>query len=452
MNTKAVRIPHVVVLGAGFGGLTAAQSLGHAAVRITVVDRRNHHLFQPLLYQVAMAGLSPADIASPIRSVLRKQRNASVLLADVTAVDLANKRLVLADGELAYDFLVYAPGAQNSYFGHGEWERFAPGLKSIEDAIEIRRRVLVAFERAERAVDDDERARLLTFAVIGGGPTGVELAGSIAELSKTVLAREFRRIDPKATKVVLIEAGPRILPSFDPDLSLRAVDQLSELGVDVRLGARVTTIDEDGVVVSQTAADGKPETERIGARTVVWGAGVAATPLGATLGVPLDRSGRVLVEPDLTLPGHPEAFAIGDAVAFLHTPDGKPLPGVSPVAMQQARCVARSIERALEGPSAPRERFEYFDKGTMATIGRKRAIAQTGALRLTGLAAWLTWLVVHIWYLIGFRNRLAVMFGWAYSYFTYRRGARLITDHWTPPASLPVKSAAGAQAIDGRRA
>jgi len=429
-------IPHVVILGAGFGGLTAAQSLEREPVRVTVVDRRNHHLFQPLLYQVAMAGLSPADIASPIRSVLRRQRNATVLLADVVSVDLADKRLRLADGELSYDFLVYAPGAQNSYFGHDEWERFAPGLKSIEDAIEIRRRVLVAFERAERAIDDEERQRLLTFVVIGGGPTGVELAGAIAELSKTVLAREFRRIDPRATKVVLIEAGTRILPSFDENLSLRAVDQLSDLGVEVRLGARVTTIDADGVIVAQKGVDDATETERIASRTVVWGAGVAPTPLAKTLGVPLDRSGRVLVEPNLTMPGHPDAFAIGDAVAFLHTPDGKPLPGVSPVAMQQARAVARNIHRALAGQHL--EVFEYFDKGTMATIGRKRAIAQTGSLRLTGFMAWLTWLVVHIWYLIGFRNRLAVLFGWAYSYFTYRRGARLITDHWEPPEQRDV--------------
>ncbi|MBI2395499.1 MAG: NAD(P)/FAD-dependent oxidoreductase [Deltaproteobacteria bacterium] len=443
------RLPHVVILGAGFGGLTAAQSLRRAPVRVTVVDRRNHHLFQPLLYQVAMAGLSPADIASPIRSVLRGQRNATVLLAEVTSIDLERRVLQLSDGTLEYDYLIYAPGTQNSYFGHDEWERFAPGLKSIEDAVEIRRRVLVAFERAERAIDDDERKRLLTFVVIGGGPTGVELAGAIAELSKTVLAREFRRTDPARTKVILIEAGPRILPSFDEELSLRAVDQLSDLGVDVRLGARVNAIDQDGVVIAQRAADGRAETERVEARTVLWGAGVAPTPLAKTLGVPLDRGGRVIVEPDLTLPGHREAFAIGDAVAFLHTPDGKPLPGVSPVAMQQARTVARSIVRAMHGEA--HERFEYFDKGTMATIGRKRAIAQTGALRLTGFAAWLTWLVVHIWYLIGFRNRLAVMFGWAYSYFTYKRGARLITDHWKPPEEREAPQASVRAPIAGER-
>ena len=424
-------VPHVVILGAGFGGLTAAQSLRRAPVRVTVIDRRNHHLFQPLLYQVAMAGLSPADIASPVRTILRGQRNATVLLADVRAIDLEHKCLELADGSLAYDFLIYAPGASNSYFGHPEWERFAPGLKSIEDAVEIRRRVLVAFERAERGVDDDERQRLQTFVVIGGGPTGVELAGAIAELSRTVLAREFRRIDPRRTKVILIEAGPRILPSFDEELAQRAVDQLSEIGVDVRVGAKVTTIDADGVVVQQKAADEHVEEERIESRTVVWGAGVAPSALGKSLGVPLDRGGRVIVEADCTIPGHRDAFAIGDAAAYLHTADKKPLPGVSPVAMQQARTVAKSIVHALE--NKPYERFEYFDKGSMATIGRSRAIAQTGALRLTGFMAWLAWLVVHLIYLIGFRNRLSVLANWAYAYFSYRRGARLITDHWEPP-------------------
>jgi len=424
-------IPHVVILGAGFGGLTAAQSLRRAPVRVTVIDRRNHHLFQPLLYQVAMAGLSPADIASPVRTILRRQRNATVLLADVRAVDLKNKQLELAEGSLEYDYLIYAPGASNSYFGHPEWERFAPGLKSIEDAVEIRRRVLVAFERAERGVDEDERQRLQTFVVIGGGPTGVELAGAIAELSRTVLAREFRRIDPQRTKVILIEAGPRILPSFDEELARRAVDQLSDLGVDVRVGAKVTTIDADGVIVRQAGADERVEEERIASRTVVWGAGVAPTALGKTLGVPLDRAGRVIVEPDCTIPGHGDAFAIGDAAAYLHTPDGTPLPGVSPVAMQQARTVAKSIQHALE--HKPYERFEYFDKGSMATIGRSRAIAQTGAMRLTGFAAWVAWLVVHLIYLIGFRNRIAVLANWAYAYFAYSRGARLITDHWKPP-------------------
>jgi NADH dehydrogenase len=422
MATSDRKTPHVVILGAGFGGLTAAQSLRRAPVRVTVVDRRNHHLFQPLLYQVAMAGLSPADIAMPIRSILRKQRNATVLLDEVCGIDLPGRVVRLRSGtELAYDFLVYAAGATNFYFGHEEWEGVAPGLKSIEDAVEIRRRVLLAFERAESVLDDDERKKLLTFAVIGGGPTGVELAGAIAELAKKALAREFRRIDPRAAKVILIEAGPRILPTFDPELSIRAVDQLSDLGVDVRVGAPVTSIDEHGLVAGG---------ESIAAATVVWGAGVAPTPLGRSLGVALDRAGRILVEPDLTIPGHETAYAIGDAAAFVHTDDGKPLPGVSPVAMQQARAVARSIVATIDG--RPRERFEYWDKGTMATIGRKRAIAQAGKMRMTGLLAWLAWLVVHVWYLIGFRNRIAVMLSWAYSYATYKRGARLITGDWDP--------------------
>jgi len=420
---------NVVILGAGFGGITAAQSLARASVRVTILDRRNHHLFQPLLYQVAMAGLSPADIAEPVRSVLRSQENATVLLAEAQSIDLANKRVVLDDRSVDYDFLIYAAGAQNHYFGHPEWERFAPGLKSLEDAIEIRRRVLVAFEEAEKEEDDEKRTKLLTFVVIGGGPTGVELAGAIAELSHTVLAREFRRVDADRAKVILIEAGPKVLPAFSENLSLRAVDQLSELGVDVRVGDRVVKIDEDGVVLRRGGED-----ERILAATVVWGAGVAPVPLAKTMGVPLDRAGRIIVESDCSIPGHPEAFAIGDAAAFTHTPDGSALPGVSPVAMQQARYVARAITHKKK-----QKPFAYFDKGTMATIGRKRAIAQTpealGGLELTGFVAWLAWLFVHLVYLIGFRNRASVLLSWAYSYFTYRRGARLITSHWTSTAA-----------------
>jgi NADH dehydrogenase len=412
--------PHVVILGAGFGGITAAQSLARQDVRVTIVDRRNHHLFQPLLYQVAMAGLSPADIASPVRSILKRQENATVLLGEVQSVDLANKRLLLDEGTLEYDFLIYAAGAQNHYFGHPEWEEHAPGLKSVEDALEVRRRVLLAFEEAERCEDEALRDELLTFVVIGGGPTGVELAGAIAELSHTVLAREFRRIDPDRARVILVEAGPRLLPAFSENLSSRAIDQLSDLGVDVQMGEKVVKIDRDGVVV---VVDGKEE--RIPASTVVWGAGVAPVPLAKTMGVPLDRQGRVIVEPDCSIPGHPEAFAIGDAAAFNHTEDKKPLPGVSPVAMQQARYVARAItQRKKQKP------FEYFDKGSMATIGRKRAIAQAMGFEMTGFLAWLAWLFVHLVYLIGFRNRVAVLLSWAYSYLTYRRGARLITGHW----------------------
>ncbi|MGZ3422724.1 MAG: NAD(P)/FAD-dependent oxidoreductase [Polyangiales bacterium] len=415
--------PHVVILGAGFGGITAAQSLAGKDVRVTIVDRRNHHLFQPLLYQVAMAGLSPADIASPVRTILRKQQNATVLLAEVTSVDLANKTLVLDNGTLDYDFLIYAAGAQNHYFGHPEWERHAPGLKSVEDAVEVRRRVLLAFEKAEREHDEERLQKLLTFVVIGGGPTGVELAGAIAELSHTVLASEFRHVDPDRAKVILLEAGDSILPTFGENLSRRAVDQLSDLGVDVQVGGRVVKIDEDGVVIHRDGVD-----ERILASTVVWGAGVAPVPLAKTLGVPRDRAGRGIVESDCSIPGHPEAFAIGDAAAFNHTPDGKPLPGVSPVAMQQARYVAHAITHKKK-----QKPFKYFDKGTMATIGRSRAIAKAFGLELTGFLAWLAWLFVHLIYLIGFRNRVAVLLSWAYSYFTYRRGARLITGHWESP-------------------
>jgi len=407
--------PHVVIVGGGFGGLTAAQALAGAPVRVTLVDRTNHHTFQPLLYQVAMAGLSPAEIAQPIRSILRAQRNATVLMAAVSAVDLPGRRLLLADGDaLEWDFLVLACGARTSYFGHDDWAAAAPGLKSIEDAVEIRQRVLLAFELAEREEDAARRERLLSFVVIGGGPTGVELAGALAELAKFVLDRDFRRIDPAAARVRLVEAGPRILPSFPDELAESAAWQLRELGVDIHVGAPVTAIEPDAV--------------RLGDRTipcsvVLWAAGVAANPLTASLGVPLDRAGRVVVERDLGIPGHPRAFVVGDA-ARVDDEDGKPLPGISPVAMQQARAVARSIRRAIVGKD--RLAFSYLDKGSMATIGRRRAVAMVDRMHLSGLVAWLAWLLVHIWYLIGFRNRLVVMITWAWSYFTYRRGARLI--------------------------
>jgi NADH dehydrogenase len=406
--------PHVVIVGGGFGGLTAAQALAGDAVRVTLVDRTNHHLFQPLLYQVATAALSPAEIAAPIRSVLAKQRNARVLMADVTAVDLARKVVRLRDGELSYDFVVLATGAGNFYFGHDEWEAFAPGLKTLEDAVEIRRRILIAFERAERETDAARRARLLTFCVIGGGATGVELAGSISELARNVLARDFRAIDPKQTRVILLEGGERVLPAFTPDLSASAERQLAQIGVEVRKGARVTRIDGDGVWLGE---------ELVGAATVLWGAGVRATPLGATLGVPLDAQGRVKIEPDCSLPAHPEAFAIGD-MAVLLDEHGAPLPSTSPVAMQQARHVAKLIRSA----GAARTPFAYVDKGAMATIGRSRAIARTGRLRLSGFTAWLAWLLVHVWYLIGFESRVLVLLRWWWSYVTFRRGARLITD------------------------
>ncbi len=409
-------MPKVIIIGGGFGGLTAAQALANAGVEITVVDRTNHHLFQPLLYQVAMAGLSPAEIAMPIRSILAPQKNAAVILGEVTAIRTRESKLSLKDGELSYDYLIVASGAETSYFGHAEWERVAPGLKSLHDAVEIRERVLLAFETAERSDDPKVRERLLTFAVIGGGPTGVELAGALAELANRVLSSDFRRIDPSSSRIVLVEAGERILPGFAPDLSENAGEQLRELGVEVKTLTRVTAIDDFGVSING---------EVLPCSVVIWGAGVQATKLTKTIGAPLDPAGRVIVEQDCSLPGEKNVFVIGDAACFMH--EGKALPGVSPVAMQQARSVAANIKRDLEGK--PRENFEYFDKGSMATIGRSRAIAQAGRVHLTGFMAWVAWLVIHIWYLIGFRNRFAVLFNWVYQYVAYRRGARLITGH-----------------------
>jgi NADH dehydrogenase len=406
--------PRVVIVGGGFGGLAAAKALARAPVHVTLVDRTNHHTFQPLLYQVASAGLSPADIAAPIRSVLAKQKNLDVQLATVTAIDLAKRVVQLSDGAIPYDYLILAAGAKTNYFGHNDWEAHAPGLKTLEDAIEVRRRMLLAFERAERSSDEAERRRLLTFVSIGGGPTGVELAGAFAELRRFVLAGDFRSIHPQDAKVLLIEAGPRILPSFDESLSQRAVEQLEELGVTVRAGTKVTAIDERGLSMGD---------ERVEAATVVWAAGVAVSSLAATLGVPLDKQGRVQVEPDLSLPGHPEAFAIGDMIRL--DQDGAPLPGVSQVAMQGGRFAARAIAASIDG--RPRGKFRYFDKGIMATVGRSRAIAQPFGLKLSGVVAWIAWLLVHIWYLIGFRNRMIVMFEWFWAYVTYKRGARLIT-------------------------
>jgi NADH dehydrogenase len=431
--------PHVVIVGGGFGGLTAAQALETAPVRVTLIDRTNHHTFQPLLYQVAMAGLSPAEIAQPIRAILRGERNTTVLMADAERIDAEGRRVYLKDGGvLDWDFLLVACGARTSYFGHDDWESAAPGLKSIEDAIEIRQRVLLAFEVAEREENVARRAELLSFVVIGGGPTGVELAGALAELSKFVLDRDFRRIDPAEARVRLLEGGPRILPSFPLDLSESAAAQLLELGVEVRTGAAVTSI-EPGCV--------RLGTERLPASVVLWAAGVSANPLTASLGAPLDKAGRVVVERDLSVPGQPRVFVIGDAARF-DDKDGNPLPGVSPVAMQQARTAAKSIRRAIVGRDTLT--FEYYDKGSMATIGRRRAIAMVDRMHLSGFLAWLAWLLVHIWYLIGFRNRLVVMITWAWSYFTYRRGARLITGHagreWaervrcTPRAGAPAEA------------
>jgi NADH dehydrogenase len=412
---RAGRNPHVVIVGAGFGGLSAARALADAPVFVTVVDRRNHHLFQPLLYQVATAALSPGDIAYPIRAILRRQPNARVLLADAVGVDIPRRELVLSDERLAYDALVIATGARHAYFGHDEWEPFAPGLKTLEDALEIRRRILLAFEKAERTPDPAARTDLLTFLIVGGGPTGVELAGAIAEISRQVLVSDFRAIDPRESRIVLLEAGPRILATYAPVSSERAALALGRLGVEVRTGAAVTAIDAEGAWLGE---------ERLRAATVLWAAGVAASPLARSLGVPLDRAGRVLVEPDLSLPGHPEIFVVGDLAVFRHQ-TGQPLPGTAPVAMQQGRRVARNILRDRAGMA--REPFHYVDKGNMAVIGRAAAVAEIAGLKISGLFAWLTWCLIHIFYLIGFRNRFIVMFEWAWAYVSAQRGARLIT-------------------------
>lgn len=406
-------LPRVVIVGAGFGGLAAARALRRAPARVTVVDRRNHHLFQPLLYQVATAALSPGDIAYPIRAVLRRNRNASVLLAEAVSIDAAARRVLLADGVVPYDFLVLATGSTHSYFGHDEWATRAPGLKDFDDALEIRRRILLAFERAERERDPDRRRALLSFVIVGGGPTGVELAGAIAEISRHVIAADFRAIDPREARILLVEGGPRLLPAYDARLGEKARRQLAALGVQVVRGAPVTRIDAETVEFGD---------ERVAAATVLWAAGVASSPLGRTLGTPLDRQGRVLVDPDLSAPGHPEIFVVGD----LAVPrEGPPLPGIAPVAIQQGRAAAKNIRRDLAG--RPRRPFHYRDKGTMAVIGRSAAVAEIGGWRLSGFPAWLVWCFVHILYLIGFRNRFVVLFEWAWAYATYQRGARLIT-------------------------
>jgi NADH:ubiquinone reductase (H+-translocating) len=413
--------PRVVVIGGGFGGLTAAQALASLPVDLTLVDRKNHHVFQPLLYQVATAGLSPAEIAAPIRHVLRRQRATRVLLGDATGVDLARRCVRLDASELAYDYLIVAAGATHSYFGHDEWAAHAPGLKTIEEALEIRRRVLLAFEEAEREEDAERRRAFLTFVVIGGGPTGVEMAGAFAEIARHTLAREFRRIDPASARVVLVEAGPRILPAYPEDLSRRAQHQLEALGVQVWTGSPVGDVGKGGV---QIGAD------RLATRTVVWAAGLSGSPLARTLGVELDRSGRVRVLPDLTLPGHPEAAVIGDLASLEQ--DGRLIPGVAPAAMQMGAHAARNIGRALRNePLLP---FRYRDKGSLATIGRSRGVAMIGRLHLSGLVAWLAWLMIHVFFLIGYRNRLMVMLEWAWAYVTYDRSARLIVGRGREPS------------------
>jgi NADH dehydrogenase len=411
--------PHVVVLGAGFGGLTFCQTFNHRAARITLFDRQNHHLFQPLLYQVATAGLSAPKIAQPIRSILSDRPNVTVLLDHVTGFDLAAKTVRLEESTLTYDYLVLALGGQTSYFGHPEWEQFAPGLKSLDDAMGIRRRVLLAFEKAENANHPAGQERWMTIVVVGGGPTGVELAGAIAELTRTVLQKDFKRIDPSQARVVMIEAGPRVLAQFSPKLSASAERQLKALGVEVRTATKVKSIGRGRVDLESG--------EIIVAENIIWAAGVSASPLTQTLGVELDRAGRVKVSPDLSLPGHPEVFAIGD-MALVLGEDGQPVPGVSPAAMQMARHVARLIENELllSGRS-PRWPFQYRNKGTMAMIGRSAAVAKMGRFEFSGFPAWLAWLGVHLIFLIGFRNKMAVLLQWAYAYCTYKRGARIIT-------------------------
>lgn len=436
-DPRHLSLPHIVVIGAGFGGLTFCRKFPAGIARITLVDRQNHHLFQPLLYQVATAGLSAVDIAQPIRAILRHKPDLEVLMAEVTGIDLAARKVRLdhgatsfaadgaraesSPGELAYDYLVLAAGGVTSYFGHPEWEKFAPGLKSLDDALAIRRKILLSFERAETEANEEKRRELMTIVVVGGGPTGVELAGTFAELTRTVLVRDFDRIDPSRARVLLVEGSERVLATFPPDLSASARRQLEHLGVEVRTGRRVRDIRPGEVIL-----DGD---EVVRAANIIWGAGVGASPLTRQLGVELDRAGRVKVQPDTSVPGHPEVFAIGD-LAALTDRNGVVVPGVSPAAMQMGGHVARLIARELraeKGALPEREAFGYWDKGSMATIGRSAAVAQIGRLRFSGYFAWLAWLFVHLVFLVGFRNRLSVFTSWVYSYLTYKRGARIIT-------------------------
>ncbi|HEY2944528.1 MAG TPA: NAD(P)/FAD-dependent oxidoreductase [Vicinamibacteria bacterium] len=417
--------PHVVIVGGGFAGLRAARALRRSPVDVTLLDRRNHHVFQPLLYQVATAGLSAPEIAAPLRSILWRQSNVVVLMAEVVSVDVSRRVVTLLDGEVPYDYLILAAGATHSYFGHDAWARDAPGLKSIEDALEIRRRLFVAFEKAERETDASARRSWLTFLIVGGGPTGVELAGTVAEIARHTLARQFRYIDPSKARVVLLEGTDRVLPPYPPGLSQKAREQLEGLGVEVRTSALVTGVDEGGVWLGG---------ERLAARTVLWAAGVAASPVGRSLGAAVDRAGRVKVERDLTLPGRPEVFVAGDLAAVEQ--DGRPVPGVAPAAMQMGRHAARNIRRSLEGrPLLP---FRYVDKGSLATIGRRAAVADFGRFRLWGFPAWAAWLSIHIFFLIGFRNRLVVLLDWAWAYLSYQRAARLILFE-PPPPDVPAR-------------
>ncbi len=427
---------HVVILGGGFGGLATAAALETAPLSVTVIDRRNHHLFQPLLYQVATAALNPSDIAKPIRAILRDQRNARVILGDADTVDLDGKRVRLRDGEsIPYDDLVVATGARHAYFGNDHWERHAPGLKTIEDALEIRRRVLIAYEEAERETDPALQAEWLTFVVVGAGPTGVEMAGSLVEIARHALARDFRAVDPTRARVILLEGLDRVLPPYPPELSGKAAAQLRRLGVTVRTGTRVTSIDARGVDLGD---------ERIPARTVIWAAGVAASPLGRALGGETDRAGRVIVEADLTLPGRSDVYVIGD-LASVKLDDGAPVPGVAPAAAQMGRHVASCIRRRQAGQATTA--FRYADKGSLATIGRRSAVADLGRIKLSGFSAWIAWLAIHVFFLIGFRNRILVLLQWVWSYMTYGRGARLITGG--PPEDISEE--AGPARVEGGR-
>ena len=429
-ETRILKVPHVVIVGGGFGGLWAARALRRAPVSVTLVDRRNHHLFQPLLYQVATAALSPADISAPIRGILRRHRATEVRMAEVAGFDLERREVLLADGErLEYDYLVVATGATHAYFGHPEWEPLAPGLKTVEDATHIRRRFLLAFEAAEQEEDAEQRRALLAFVIVGAGPTGVEMAGAYAEIARHSMVRDFRHIDPTTARIILLEGLDRVLPTYHPDLSAYARRALERMGVEVRTDSLVSRIEPEAVYVGE---------EMIPTRNVVWAAGVQASPLGKALGVETDRVGRVMVEPDLSIPGHPEVFVAGD-LANLADPDGKPLPGVAQVAMQGGTHAARMIVRSIRGE--PRIPFRYRDKGSMATIGRRAAVLQSARLRMKGWFAWMAWLLIHILFLIGFQNRLAVMLQWAWNYLTWQRGARLITGEVgadLAPAGKPI--------------
>ena len=426
MEAAPEQKPRVVIIGAGFGGLEAAKKLAGEGVRVTVVDRTNYHLFQPLLYQVATAALSPADIAAPVRAILSKSKNMEVILAEVESIDVNAKKVRMVDEELDYDYLIVATGARHSYFGHPEWEKLAPGLKSLEDAVEIRRRILLAFEYAERISDEAARKAAMTFVVIGGGPTGVEMAGAIAEIARYTLAKDFRHIDPSQARVILVEADPWVLATFPDDLQISARKQLVDLGVEVRTGIHATNLSEEGLQVGD---------EFIPCRVKIWAAGNNASFVGHSLGAPIDRVGRVIVNKDLTIPDHPEVQVIGDLANFSHQ-TGQPLPGVSPVAMQQGRHAAHNILAMIDGRKP--QPFWYFDKGSMATIGRNKAVADLKLIHLSGIPAWLAWLFVHIIFLVGFRNRLAVLFQWAWAYFSFNKGARLITRNFQseqrPPA------------------